>query len=298
MYPIFEIPPDAAELPEQLGTKQKFWYTQAKQSYLFKRGRPGTGENWAEKVACELCVLLGLPHAHYELACWKAWQGVITPSIVPHGGQLVHGNELLLGMDDDYPAYQQMHVKQHTVARIYQLMATETALQMPLQWLAPPSLDTPFAVFIGYLLLDAWIANQDRHHENWAFIVTASGELHLAATFDHASSLGRNESDVSRKERLHSKDKGRHISHYVTKARSALYTENQRKPLKTLEAFSQAADWLPSAAQFWLARLAALPDSEIEAIFARLPAAFISPLAVEFALSLLQWNRQRLLSSL
>jgi len=207
----------------------------------------------------------------------------------------VHGNELLLGMDDDYPAYQQMRVKQHTVARVYQLMKTEHDLQMPMQWLAPSGLDTPFKVFIGYLLLDAWIANQDRHHENWAFIVTATGDLHLAATFDHASSLGRNESDASREERLQTKDKGRHIAHYVTKARSALYTENQRKPLGTLEAFMQAAALQPSAARIWLDRLAAVSDGEIEAIFAHLPSAFVSPLAVAFAVRLLELNRQRLL---
>ncbi len=62
MYPITSIEDDAPEFPEQLGTKRKFWLHIGEQRYLFKIGRPGTGENWAEKVAAELCTLLGLRH--------------------------------------------------------------------------------------------------------------------------------------------------------------------------------------------------------------------------------------------
>ena len=41
-------------LPEQLGTKEKFWVKIDSQDWLLKFGRPGTGEDWAEKAACEL----------------------------------------------------------------------------------------------------------------------------------------------------------------------------------------------------------------------------------------------------
>ncbi|MFV2058894.1 MAG: phosphatidylinositol kinase, partial [Thiohalomonadales bacterium] len=58
----------AASQLEQLGTKSKFWYRNDYGSMLFKQGRPNTGENWAEKVCCEMCKLLKLPHAHYEFA--------------------------------------------------------------------------------------------------------------------------------------------------------------------------------------------------------------------------------------
>lgn len=41
-------------------------------------------------------------------------------------------------------------------------------------------------------MLDALVANLDRHHENWGIVVDPSGLLptELAPTFDHASSLG------------------------------------------------------------------------------------------------------------
>ena len=62
-YPIIQISDNAPELPEQQGTKTKYWLRMDNRPYLFKIGRANTGENWAEKVACELCTLLGLPHA-------------------------------------------------------------------------------------------------------------------------------------------------------------------------------------------------------------------------------------------
>jgi serine/threonine protein kinase HipA of HipAB toxin-antitoxin module len=44
-------------------------------------------------------------------------------------------------------------------------------------------------VFLGYLMLDAWIANLDRHHENWGLVLTKDITGHLAPSYDHASSL-------------------------------------------------------------------------------------------------------------
>lgn len=57
--------------------------------------------------------------------------------------------------------------------------------------------DVAFSQLAGYVTLDALILNTDRHHENWALIRARSSDGRLihrvAPTFDHASSLGRNE---------------------------------------------------------------------------------------------------------
>lgn len=72
MFPIVTIPDDVHRFLEQLGTKPKFWFRNQHQiEWLFKKARSDTGEDWSEKVASELCALLGLPHAHYDLAVWK-----------------------------------------------------------------------------------------------------------------------------------------------------------------------------------------------------------------------------------
>jgi hypothetical protein len=56
-------------------------------------------------------------------------------------------------------------------------------------------------VFAGYLVLDAWVANQDRHDRNWAVLERADAPdaRHLAPSFDHTSSLGFNLVDARRK---------------------------------------------------------------------------------------------------
>lgn len=54
MFQVTSIDDDAPDFPEQLGTKEKYWLRFKGQRYLLKIGRPGTGENWAEKIASEL----------------------------------------------------------------------------------------------------------------------------------------------------------------------------------------------------------------------------------------------------
>ena len=104
--------------------------------------------------------------------------------------------------------------------------------------------------FVGYVMLDAWIANQDRHHENWAAIALPEEKaLRLAPTFDHGASLARNISDAERKERLESRDKGQQIPHFASRARSAFYASPaDDRTLGTLEAFARFAQTAPTAA--------------------------------------------------
>src|SRR5262249_21723558 len=74
--------------------------------------------------------------------------------------------------------------------------------------------------------------------ENWGFIVSAQPAIHLAPTFDHASSLGWNETDETRLQRLTTKDARRSIDRYVEKALSAFFSSpTSSTPLTTLEVF-------------------------------------------------------------
>ena len=65
---------------EQLGTKEKFWVKRGAEDWLLKFGRSGSGENWAEKAACELARALGIPCARYELAKFGDRPGVVSPT--------------------------------------------------------------------------------------------------------------------------------------------------------------------------------------------------------------------------
>lgn len=313
-YTIVAVAEDAPEQPEQLGTKLKFWFRGADDvRWLFKEGRPNTGENWAEKVCCELCELLGIPHAHYELAAWRRHRGVVTPTFVPKDGRLILGNELLAKLTWHYQGDRRVRAHKHTVSRVVATMrgpeklltqvpydsrgvSRASTIGLPLGYTPPPEIRTATAVFIGYLMLDALTANQDRHDENWGFILT-DGRITLAPTFDHASSLGRNERDEERIARMTTLDHGRSVEQYVQRARSALFGRTGRA-LTTLEAFQEVAKLDKYATRYWLERLRAIDVVQCRAIFENIPSTVITRPAMDFALKILDVNRGRLLGNL
>ncbi|TAL43150.1 MAG: phosphatidylinositol kinase [Methylovulum sp.] len=293
-YPIIEIGDHEPDMPEQQGNKTKYWLQRDRTRFLLKIGRPNTGENWAEKVACELAELLGLPHAYYNFAAWKQQKGVLTETIVPKDGRLVMGNELLSKAYNTYPTDQRYKVRDHTLGRIIALLSDQ-AIFLPLDWIPPDNkIRNALDVFLGYLLLDTWLANQDRHHENWG-VINYNQRIYLAPTYDHAASMGQNEPDNKRKELLTTRDKGRHISHYIKKAHSAIYlNKSADKPLSTLGVYQRLAIKRPEAATVWQHQLEAVSDTQCQNIFARIPPSEISETAIEFALALLKLNKTRL----
>src|SRR5438094_5691159 len=137
-YSVVHIPDNVFRFMEQVGTKPKFWFADAvpretpfKDEILFKEARPQTGEDWAEKIASELCTVLGLPHAQYDLAVWQGRPGVISRSFVPKEGRLELGNELLVKRIPGYPERQSYQATQHTLGRVL-AMLQRPPLHVPL----------------------------------------------------------------------------------------------------------------------------------------------------------------------
>ncbi|NOZ38858.1 MAG: phosphatidylinositol kinase [Planctomycetes bacterium] len=307
MYKIHRVDPSLFEAVETLGAKRKSWFRQDNKRVLFKAETRGTGEDWAEKIACELCRLLGLPHVHYELAHeydgkTARGPGVICDSCASGNRWLMLGNQLLLTIDSDYPAHGEKNYKvsQHTVGAVvdaidFVTMPTDEWMQdMPFE--ANSALD----IFVGYVMLDAWIANPDRHHQNWAVLWDGqqlSGErLQLAPTFDHGASLARNLSDEERKKRLTSKDMNYQVPKFAARARSAFYGQvSDERTLGTHEAFWQFAEIASEAAKCWLKQLQLIKPASIQAILDKVPEQRMSMIAKEFTLQLLSVNQQRLL---
>lgn len=286
-YPVVKVHANI-EIPESLGTKEKFWISYDGKLCLLKFGREGTGEDWAEKVASTLCYMLDLPHAHYELALFKDRRCVLTPTIVPEGGRLILGNELIAQTTKPLEgAAHEYRQREHTVSRVLAALVVNTR----------PMFRSTWQQFLGYLMLDAWIGNTDRHHENWGIIRHRNDSVTLAPTFDHASSLGRELTDNTRERRLTTNDPRFTPEAFALKARSALFADtNSEKPLSPIDAFALAARAYPPGAEHWLARLAAISNDQILEACARVPSNFISDVAREFAVQVLRSNRARLLN--
>jgi len=309
MFTIRRVNPDLAENLEPLGSKRKFWYREpaaggvgADTRLLFKAEERGTGEDWAEKIACELAGRLRLPHVHYELAVEMRSEkpGVVCASCAVHPVALVLGNQLLLANDKEYPAVdaRKFEVKAHTVEAVAD--AVGLLLPPPVQWMqgAPAGITTALGVFTGYMLLDAWTANQDRHHENWG-VLWDGKTLALAPTFDHGAGLARNLSDEERKERLTTKDGNRRVPYFATKARSAFFADvAASRSMTTYAAWQAFAALAPVAAAVWRARLAEIDGPTVQAVLDAVPPARMSGVCREFTMALLTENRRRILADI
>lgn len=309
VFSVIALNPVVDEL-EQLGTKEKFWFSDpdnSGQRNLFKYSRAGTGEHWSEKCAAEFCHLLEIPHAKYNIAEHEGRLGVISYNIIPSDDfRMVMGNEVLHSSTSGYPkplreGEKLVSVREHTIPRVLGCLDKESILPPPTEYNLYKL--NAADVFCGYLMLDALISNQDRHHENWAIMLNNStGEQFLCPTYDHAASLGREMLDTERKERLTTKDQNRQIPCFVRKARSELFkikneskTDKKQKPLTTVEAFQFAVEKRELARNHWLGKLKNLTEETIISVFQEVPERYISEIARTFAIEMVMENRRRLL---
>ena len=288
-----------------MGTKDKFWFDGVDgQRWLAKLELRGAGDDWSEKLASEFAELLGLPHVPYELAHEIASNkpAVVCPILNAPGQTLVHGNELLFAVDPDYPRESPRYkCRHHTVEAIESVVD---------DLVPPPATQSPRGTipgtnrvhraadyFVGYLMLDVWISNQDRHHENWAAV---DDGIHrwLAPTFDHASGLAHILRDDERRKRLQTRDAGYAVSGFVRKGRSAIYASpTDTKPMPLLDAFLRFADNHTAAKDQWLQRLSRIDAHEVAQLISRVPRNRLSPVSAEFTERLLTENRKRLLEA-
>jgi len=161
----------------------------------------------------------------------------------------------------------------------------------------PGRVTDAFDVFIGYLVLDAWIGNTDRHHENWGALRQrnqASQTLTLAPTFDHASSLGRELRDARRTNQGNPLQ-GTPAERYAKRAKSAFYAgDASGRQLSTREVLAEAATLRPQAADAWLERLSGVNPEAVKEAVVCVPKAHMSDTAKAFACALLACNAKLL----
>jgi hypothetical protein len=298
-FPIYDVTGATRDRPEALGTKEKFWLIPSPEmglvmvAYLFKIGRPGTGENWAEKVCCEILHALEIPRASYDFAKHENDVGVVSKQFVSVNGQFLPANMLLESAVKGYDG--RMRFRQ----RKYQL---STSLNLfKLRSIEPPSgTSAKYAhlsaaqMFIGYVMFDVLVGNTDRHHENWGLVIDYSERYNLsyelAPTFDHASCLGRNESDEARSRRLLTRDRRDTVEAYANRARSAFFASGSNNALLQTDVLEELIRLDPEATTFWADVFSSTPEQLFNGIFARIDPQLISREATQFALRMLNAN--------
>lgn len=283
---------------EPMGEPGKAWLEEPDTGHrwLFKpvrlqndsRGPFRQGDDWAEKIAADAAALIGLPAAKVELARRGERVGALSRDMTG-GGKLTLGNELMWAHDHSYPTMQVGQVPEYTLERIFEVL--EVAEVRP-SGVAKVLGQTTRSLFAGYLLLDAWIANQDRHHGNWGVIEDPLEDAPptLAASFDHGSSLGFQLHDDSKADILHQ----RRLERWVGRGMCRPMAGQPRLVDLAAEAMKRAGP----PARYWVEHLATLTPEDLCSVVAGVADGRMSHSSRTFAIAVLDTNRRRLLDGI
>ncbi len=295
-FPVVDVSDWEVIRSEPMGGKTKDWRQQpnTQAHWLYKQvgresGQVGdhaaelVGEDWAEKIVSDLAQLAGFPVAVVELATMKSRRGCISRSIVENNEELVHGNELLWKADSTYP-------RSKNFGERYSVEASLAAIRLR-EATTPTGFGDAAVSFASYLLLDAWVSNTDRHHQNWGVLVRPDGRVRMAPSFDHGSSLGFNLADGERESRLRTKDRGWSVETWAQRGKSPFYAEKRQT---LFGAAIRAAQGAGTTIEALAANLPNAMDQAHETM-ARVPSSIMSDLSKEFAFRVLTINTNQLM---
>ena len=272
---------------EPMGTKEKFWVRSPDgREVLFKfaRVRHGRtlGEDWVEWVVHQLASLLSIPTAVAVPALHMGRRGVLSLSVLAPGEQLIHGNELLVRSDPTYDPETSRRNPGYTVKAVFEALR---GIDAPMECVPP--IRTAFDAWAGYLMLDAWVAGRDRHHENWAALEHA-GELRLAPSFDHGNALGFQEPEDKVEVLARNAER---LRAWAARGRSPHFDGKPGLVDLALEALDMTDGEVRG---YWRNALVGISDRDIESVLTDVPAAYLSDAGRTFRLKLLRLNRERL----
>ena len=293
---------------EQVGSTRNLWLEEpgTRLHWLHKDTvipASGTeqGEDWSEVISTQVAVTLGVPCAPTRLCTRDGRRGSLSMSIRPPGQDLWEGRvvlengripgcfshtEDLPGVDPDRPDVKRPG---HSLANIKDALTDVIAPRT----FEGPSAMTGFDIFAGYMVLDALIANRDRHEQNWAVLAPQllTESVRLAPSYDHASSLGYNLPDARRELNL---TEASRLEAWAAKGTAYRFEHVGKPPTLVEHAARAVALATPEGADWWRERLSTCNLSALSEVLRDGVIAEMSDAAVTFADDLLDLNLRRL----
>jgi len=238
----------------------------------------------SEVLASQIATLLGLPAAECRYATLGAEHGVLSKNVSPADCDLHEGRvylEPIAGYQRNSP---RIDSQGHRVGRArldegYTLDAVADALT---GMTGPPGWEhlSAIQVFCGYLVLDALIANTDRHPGNWAVLDPWSSDTPmLAPAYDHGRALGAGLTERNRQ--------NTDLETFCRRGKARTFT-----PPESLVALAQRACGQHSAA-VWLDRVEGVAANDLDVLVAA-SGQRMSVGASTFVTQVLETNRRRL----
>ncbi|OPZ91345.1 MAG: Serine/threonine-protein kinase CtkA [Firmicutes bacterium ADurb.Bin419] len=172
------------EHPFGSGASEKKWLINpnTKQTGIFKFPKimssgEITGEYWAEKLASDIALLIGIDCAKVDIGIYHDRIGSMSYNVLEPDEELIEGIQYIV---NKYPNYNGDRFIDTKSGKIY-------SIQMILESLKGTGLERDF---LKIPIFDALIGNSDRHHSNWAVKKNIqTGEIRISPLYDNGSSL-------------------------------------------------------------------------------------------------------------
>ncbi|MEN4466848.1 HipA domain-containing protein [Mycolicibacterium conceptionense] len=282
---------------ETEGAEEKWWIINPadQQHWLFKppvdKFGFQQGEDWAERVSTELARAIGVPCADVELGHREHRRGSMSRRLQPRGWEIQPGQLLLTEFDPGYVSKAKGRPG-HSLTRIAHAL-TSAQVEPPAG--GPAGLDA-FDVFAGYMLLDAWIANRDRHDDNWAILIPPPGEdskYRLCGSYDQSSSLGYNVNPKMAARILNEPDG---VSRWAHKGTAHRFESGPDGPITLVDHAVRALQMCrPVVRALWIDNLRTVTQDMMDDLLDSVPD--LSDLCRTFASEVLRINHERLLDA-
>ena len=236
---------------------------------------------WVEKIAHELAKLIDLPAATYEFAeLFDGRRAIISGDYLQPNHDEQSGKSLL------NQCFGQGNYS-YTVDTVL-TTAELNQIDLPLKYTLPPQVKTAADLIAGYLVFDYWIDNIDRHYENWGIqIDTTTGRKELLPTYDHGLGLGY----LLFEEEYLDLDPANHVQN-----QSSAFFGSRGRSLSMNGMLATVVSIKPNAVRVWMERITQIDGQTVTQLFDRIPEGWISEPAKNFAIELLEFNRQQIAS--
>ena len=300
-FAVIDVSDWEVDADEPAGQDEKQWLIEpaTEEKWLFKppveKNGFRQGEDWSEKVSSHLAQLLSVPCADVELAERHGRPGSISRNLRAEGWEMQSGSLLLAAM---IPGYRpgSLNVKGRPGHSLENIAGALADAAVPLDANVPDSFGA-FDVFAGYLVLDAWIANRDRHDENWSILLPlppqdADEPYRLCGSYDQAGGLGYNVQEEVAKRRL-AEPAG--VRRWVEKGTAYRFQHDPDQPAPTLVELADRALSMagPGTRAYWTGKLAAVTSGQMEDLVTSVPE--LSEPCRNFAREVLTINQERML---
>jgi hypothetical protein len=280
------------------GADEKLWLVEpeTEKKWLYKpvtvKDGHRHGEDWAEKIASQLAAILTIPHATILMATRHGVEGSCSLNLRPPGFDMQPGYVMMLA--HPVPGYKRGPAKGRPGHSLDYIRAVLEGVSAPPGFSGPDHFGA-FDVFVSYLLLDALIANRDRHDENWSVLIPSAGdgESRLCGTYDQAGSLGYNMKDDERQDRLGGNRGG--VLQWAERGTAHRFEYTPGQPIPTLVELAASGLRMvdDEVKTYWLTKLDGVSYDTMSELVSS--AARLSDPARSFAGTLLDINKGRLL---